>query len=123
MDALFPVVPSADSVIYSGHLFTSGLWFPIHGRIGNARFVKTFETQPAAVALAAGPPLIVGIVTAQGQTVIEAQPSALADDFRLGPLQEGRVKPKRALAFDRRLGGNVGQPLELGQELRPAVGV
>jgi hypothetical protein len=64
---------------------------PISCRVLDARFLKTFEAESAAIALAASAALIVGIVTAQGQAIIHPQSNPLADNLRFCPLQQRGV--------------------------------
>ena len=63
-----------------------------------------------------------GIVARPAQPHVDAQPLALAHDIRLGHMLERRMD-REALALDARLGGDLRQPFERRDELRPAVGI
>src|SRR6266851_10441521 len=91
--------------------------------IFDPRFFETLQSQPAAIASAAPSPFVIRFVAAQRQAVVNTQAHAFANDLRLGFLEQGSVDSKCALAFHRRLGREIGQPLELTQELRPAIGI
>src|SRR5437588_7185424 len=79
----------------------------------DARFLKSFQAQPAAITSAAGPSLRVRIITAHRQAIINAQAHSFANNLCLGFLQERRVDAESALTFDGRLRGQVRQLLEL----------
>src|SRR5262249_33826082 len=93
----------------------------IDGRIGQARFLKTLQPQPTAVATAAGPSLLVRIIAAQRQPVIDTQAHPRRNDLRLGQPQERRMYAERPPPFHRRLRRNVGQAFKLCEEFRPAI--
>ncbi len=91
--------------------------------VGESGFPKTLAAQPAAIAPAASAARLVGVVAAQGEGIIDAQAGALADDLGLAQAKQRRMDPEPAAPLDGGLRGQVGEPLELGQELGAAVGV
>src|SRR5262245_20289594 len=91
--------------------------------VADFRFVEAFPAEEAAVAVAAGAALVVGTIAAQCQAVVDAELEAGADDVGLGHAQQRRVDAEMAAALDARLGRQVREPLELGEILRPAVGI
>src|SRR5262245_27813730 len=93
----------------------------IRRRVGHAGLAEPLQPQRTTVATPTGPPLLIRVVTAERPSVINPEPQALPDDLGLGPAQERRMDPKRPQAFDPGLRRQVRQPLELLQELRPAI--
>src|SRR5579871_1849928 len=86
-------------------------------RIGQPRLLKSFPPQPTAIAAATRPALRIGIVAAERQRVIHAKTRPFPDDFGFRSLQERRVHVEGAAAFHGSLGGQVGEPLKLGEKL------
>src|SRR5262245_25195008 len=97
--------------------------FPVEDRVPKPGLLESLEPQPAAVAAAARPALVVRVVAARRPAEINSQADSLADDVGLGEVDEGRVDAERALALDGGLRRDIRQFLELGQELGPAIGV
>src|SRR6185295_18051482 len=87
----------------------------VAGRIGDARFLEALAAQGAGVAAAACR-AVLGVVAGVGHRVVDAEPAAERDDLRLGQLDQRRVDAKSAAA-----GGDLGERLERGDELPPAV--
>ncbi len=50
---------------------------------------KTFEPQPAGIAVAAGQTVRCRIITGMGQTIVNSEVESLLDNLRLGQLQQG----------------------------------
>src|SRR5271166_4872681 len=93
----------------------------VSSRIGNARVGKPFATQLAGIAIPASPPFFVGIVTAQGQRIIDAESGPFADDVGLGHFQKRRMYLEFAETLHTGLGGQIGKPGESLEELRSAI--
>ena len=92
-----------------------------HG-VGDAGFAEALGAQHAAVARAAGPSVGAGIVAAVRQAVVEAELQPAPDDVGLAERDERRVHAKPG-ALDAGARREVGETLERGDELRPAVGI
>src|SRR4051812_10233921 len=116
-----PQRPGAGEAVREG----SALGFAIlahEERIGHAGFAESFCTKYAAVAGPAGPAVRPRIVAAVRETVIEAEPVAVADDLGFAHRDERRVDAEAA-ALDAGAGAEIGDTLEGGDEFGSAVGV
>src|SRR5690242_15374727 len=86
-------------------------------------FPEALEAQLACIAMAAGLPCVRWIVAAQGHRVVEPERRAPLDDLPLRQQDERGVDGEPLLELGARTGGEIGEVLEGGDVLRPAVGI
>jgi hypothetical protein len=90
-------------------------------RIGDPRLGETLGTQSAGIARPTGPTVGAGIIATAGQPIVDPERQPGADDFGLAHLDQWGMDTITLTSLDTGGRGQIGQRLEGGDVLGPAV--
>jgi len=95
------------------------LSFSIFDWVLESGFCEAFQSEPAGVASAAACAVVIGVVAAMGEGVIDAELRACGYGLAFGHLDNRRMDFVPTLSLDGGCGGEVGGILEGGDEFGP----